>query len=114
MTRVDTTVEALVLQLDSDFFAALAEPVRVSIVRELLLLGGPADINTITERLPQDRSGVSRHLKLMLDAGIVSCEKVGRHKYYQLEGGAILQRFEGLLDATRAAMTSCCPWVGDE
>jgi DNA-binding transcriptional ArsR family regulator len=52
----------LVAVLDSKFFKSLGEPVRVEIIR-FLLLNGRADIATIAENMPQDRSVISRHLK---------------------------------------------------
>ncbi len=94
---------------DSPFFTALAEPVRVAILREMLLLAEPSDINTITRQVTQSRSGVSRHLKALLDAKIVTCTKVGRHKYYAIDGAALVEKFEALLECTRAAIPTCCP-----
>ena len=64
--------------LDSKFFKSLSEPVRVQILR-YLLLHGRADIGTIANILPQDRSVISRHLNLMQEVGILNCEKETRH-----------------------------------
>lgn len=102
-------VDVLVSHFDSVFFAALAEPVRISIVREMLVLGEPADINTIAARVPQDRSVVSRHLNTLLQADIVSTYKEGRHRFYTLRGGALADRLEELARLTRRAMSVCCP-----
>lgn len=71
-------VQELVSLFDSSFFAALSEPVRVEILK-LLIVCGRADIATISLYLPQDRSVISRHLKLMEEAGILVREKEGRH-----------------------------------
>ncbi len=64
--------------LDSKFFKSLSEPVRVQILR-YLLLHGRTDIGTIANNLPQDRSVISRHLNLMQEVGILNCEKESRH-----------------------------------
>ena len=109
MTATTSPIDELVEHFDSPFFAALAEPVRVAILRAMLVLGEASDINTITKHVPQDRSGVSRHLKVLLDARVVTCTKVGRHKYYAIDGGSLLEKLESLLECTRAAMPTCCP-----
>ena len=64
----------LVDVMDSKFFKSLGEPVRVQIIR-FLLLNGRADIGTIAKNMPQDPSVISRHLNLMQEVGILNCEK---------------------------------------
>lgn len=39
-------------------------------------------VNQITEKLSLSRPAVSHHLKLMLDAGILSVSQVGKERYY--------------------------------
>jgi DNA-binding transcriptional ArsR family regulator len=93
---------------DTTFFKALCEPARIAVLRELILLGR-ADIAAISDRLPQDRSVVARHLQHLAAAKIVSAEKVGRHVFYKIDARAVAARLEGILDITRileAAMTS--------
>ncbi len=109
MDRRQKAVEELIEHLDSAFFAALAEPVRITIIREMMVLGEPSDINTIAAQVEQDRSGVSRHLKALLEAGIVRCHKDGRHRYYEIDGGSITQKLETLLSSMHTALPLCCP-----
>lgn len=94
--------------LNSKMFAVLAEPNRVELIK-ILLLHGPADIGTLAEHLPQDRSVISRHLKLMLDAQIVTCKKESRHRIYSLNGATILSKFDAIVEECRRAITHCCP-----
>ncbi len=105
----EQAIEQWAQQLDSAFFAALAEPVRIALLREMLLMVEPVDVGTLAARMPQDRSVVSRHLKTLLEVGIVTCSKTGRHRYYQLDGPALLERLETLTSLTRSAMPLCCP-----
>ena len=63
--------------LDDPLFKALQEPSRVAVLRQLMLLGR-ADVGQIAEKLPQERSVISRHLQLLLEAGIVRMERAGR------------------------------------
>ena len=64
--------------VDSKLFKSMGEPVRVQIIR-FLLLNGQADIGTIAENMPQDRSVISRHLNLMHEVDILNSEKEGRY-----------------------------------
>jgi DNA-binding transcriptional ArsR family regulator len=95
-------------ELDTEFFKALCEPVRVAILQKIILTGR-ADIAAIAEGMPQDRSVISRHLALLERAGIAVSDKQGRHVHYDLDGPAIVQRLERLLTAARALATICCP-----
>ncbi len=98
----------LVDVMDSKFFKSLAEPVRVQIIR-YLLLNGRADIGTIAENMPQDRSVISRHLNLMQEVGILNCEKESRHIFYEINGQAFLDKLQNLTDLLRKCMAICCP-----
>ncbi len=96
--------------LDSPVLRALAEPARLEVLR-VLLLHGPADIGAIASHLPQDRSVVSRHLKTLEDAGLVRAERDGRHRRFELDGGAFIGALERILGETRAMAAVCCPPV---
>jgi DNA-binding transcriptional ArsR family regulator len=100
--------EELVEILDSAFFKTLSEPVRVRILK-FLLLNGRSDIGTIAAQLPQDRSVVSRHLNLMSAVGILTAEKETRHIYYSIDAEAFLEKVEGIAGKLRACMLVCCP-----
>jgi DNA-binding transcriptional ArsR family regulator len=94
--------------LDSKLFRALCEPVRVEILRTLTA-EGRCDVGTIAEHFPQDSSVVSRHLAILHDAGIVRREKEGRHVFFELDGPAMVERMEKILDQFRTIVTLCCP-----
>lgn len=96
---------------DTTFFKALCEPARVAVLQEVVLLGR-ADVATIAERRPQDRSVITRHLQQLAMAGIVIAEKEGRHVFYRVDAAAIGKRLEGILAITQmleAAMSSNVP-----
>ncbi len=82
-------MEELVAALDSKFFKALSEPVRVQILK-YLILNGRSDIATIALDFPQDRSVISRHLQVMSDAGILQSQKITRHMFYEIDGAFVL------------------------
>jgi DNA-binding transcriptional ArsR family regulator len=93
---------------DADFLAALCEPVRIDIVR---VIAGKrrADLQTIADQLPQDRSVISRHLTQLHRAGVVRREKVGRQVFFELDGDTLLDRLEGMVDGCRRLVAVCCP-----
>lgn len=101
-------VDQLVSVLDSKFFKSLGEPVRVEIIR-YLLLHGRADIGTISEDLPQDRSVISRHLNLMYEVGLLNCEKENRHMYYSINTCEFLNRFTNIAGLVNQCIQECSP-----
>lgn len=105
-------VDAAIGVLDTPFFKALQEPARVAILRRLMLLGR-ADVGAIAEGLPQERSVISRHLQVLHEAGIVTQEREGRHRFYQVDGPAIVQRLEAMLRQLKLAAPMCCPGSGE-
>lgn len=98
----------LVANFDSKFFKVLSEPVRVEILR-FLILHGSSDIGSIAQALPQDRSVISRHLKFMHEAEILHCEKISRNVFYEVNAGAIRDKLEGIAGAITQCLAACCP-----
>lgn len=84
---------------DTAFFRALCEPARIAVLQEVVLLGR-ADVATIAERRPQDRSVITRHLQQLAAAGILVAEKEGRHVFYRVDAAAIGKRLENILAIT--------------
>lgn len=99
---------ACVDMLDTGFFRALCEPVRIEILRQLILKGR-ADVNSIAEGMPQDRSVVARHLQLMERAGLLYAESQGRHTFYEIDGPAVVARMSQVTEALQAIVPTCCP-----
>lgn len=106
-TRVQA-IESAIESLDEAFFKALCEPSRVAVLKRVLLIGR-ADVGEIAAGLPQERSVVSRHLQVLLDANIVKATKVGRQVFYEVNGTAIVERLEQILRHTKSIVSLCCP-----
>jgi DNA-binding transcriptional ArsR family regulator len=70
-----------------DAFAALADPVR----RDLLvaLAAGPARVVDLTERHAITRPAISRHLRVLGEAGLVTAETRGRERHYALDAAGL-------------------------
>jgi DNA-binding transcriptional ArsR family regulator len=64
-------------------FTALAEPNRLRMVE--LLLGGAQSVGTIGERLGLMQPQVSKHLRVLKDAGLVDVEPRGQQRLYALK-----------------------------
>lgn len=93
--------------LDSKFFKTLSEPVRIELLK-FLILHGCCDIGTITEGFPQDRSVMSRHLNLMHEVGLLCCEKRSRHVYYNIDCDSFLVKMKGIVDLLERCSSVCC------
>ena len=80
-------------QINGDPFDALGDPHRRAIV-ELLGPGGRS-VREIADALPISRPAVSRHLRLLKDAGLVVEEPRGTRRIYRLhaEGVEAVQRY---------------------
>jgi DNA-binding transcriptional ArsR family regulator len=70
-----------------DIFAALADPVRRSLLAELA--AEPSRVVDLAASRPITRPAVSKHLRLLLDAGAVTVEDRGRERYYALDPAAL-------------------------
>ena len=69
-------------QLAGDPFDALGDPNRRAIVE--LLCDGGRSVRDIADALPISRPAVSRHLRLLKDAGLVVEEPLGTRRIYRL------------------------------
>jgi len=79
-----------------DPFPALADPVRRSILRTLA--AGPARVADLAAGHPISRPAVSRHLRVLVEGGLVTAESRGRERHYALAAGG-LEPVASLLDA---------------
>ena len=66
----------------TDAFGAIAHPARRQIVIELA--SGEKAVRDLAAILPISRPAVSQHLRIMLEVGLVTQERVGRENRYRL------------------------------
>ncbi len=71
----------------SEQFAALADPTRRRIFESLA--GRPQSVGELAAPLPVTRPAVSQHLKVLMEAGLVSVTRAGRRRIYHLEPSAL-------------------------
>lgn len=79
-------------------FAALAEPNRYRIVE--LLRTGPRAVNDIGERLNLNQPQVSKHLRVLKEAGLVDVQPVAQQRLYELRPQP-LRKMHGWLERYR-------------
>ena len=72
----------------ADVFAALGDPTRLKLVA-VLCAGGAFSIAQLTANTDISRQGVTKHLQVLADAGVVRDVKLGRERLWQLEPGQI-------------------------
>lgn len=65
-------------------FRLLGEPVRLQILN-LLHAQGECNVQTLVEATEQSQANVSKHLRLLLDEGLVARRKEGLYAYYSID-----------------------------
>src|SRR5205807_5034540 len=94
-------------------FQALADPARLRIVETMK--SGECAVGDIVERMDIHQSGVSRHLRILAEAGIVQMRPDGQKRLYSLRKEAFdeieawvsgyRRHWEARLDRFGAALT---------
>lgn len=69
-------------------FKALADPHRLTILAMLARVDDEVCVCDFTDGLPLNQPTVSHHLRVLREAGLVTCERRGTWVYYRLAGGA--------------------------
>ncbi len=87
------------------FFKALGDATRVAILARLAESCGPSTVGSVAGCCPVDLSVVSRHLRVLRDAGIVVAERRGKEVLYSVRYDALARTLRQLADAIDA----CCP-----
>ena len=66
-----------------DTFTALADPVRRELLRHLAT--GPARVVDLAAAQPISRPAISKHLRALSSAGLVTADDVGRERHYRID-----------------------------
>ena len=83
----------------ADVFRAVADPTRRAILDRLR--AGPTPVNALAEDFAQTRPAISKHLRVLRQARLVSQTRVGRERLYRLQP-APLQQLAGWIEGYRA------------
>lgn len=82
-----------------DVFFGLADPVRRAILRRLV--DGPARVVDLAADHAISRPAISRHLRLLSEAGLVRADDRGRERHYRLAPSALAPVRELLAELMR-------------
>jgi DNA-binding transcriptional ArsR family regulator len=83
---------------DEDVFRAIADPTRRAILDRLR--AGPAAVNSLADDFSQSRPAISKHLRVLRQAKLVTATESGRERLYTLQP-APLQRVAGWIEGYR-------------
>jgi DNA-binding transcriptional ArsR family regulator len=81
-------------------FAALGDPTRLSLLARMRD-GRPRSIVELTDGIGLTRQGVSKHLRVLEDAGMVRSKRVGRESRFVFEPDGLAQARGHLERASR-------------
>jgi DNA-binding transcriptional ArsR family regulator len=81
------TVSQEVIQQVAEYFSILSEPMRLRILN--LLRDGEKCVQELVEATQTSQANVSKHLKVMLQAGILTRRSEGTCAYYKVEDDLI-------------------------
>ena len=95
--------------LRPQLFRALADPTRLAVLARLAAASGPLGVTEVADCCGVHLSGVSRHLAILRDAGVVAAERRGREVLYRLDGPSLSRTLRSLADAVDACGAACCP-----
>ncbi|MEB1809190.1 MAG: metalloregulator ArsR/SmtB family transcription factor [Bacillaceae bacterium] len=84
----------MALEQKHDVFQAIADPSRRKMLR--LLADGEMPVTMISKHFPISRTAVSKHLRILSEANLVSVSKKGRESRYKLQADALLELKEWL------------------
>jgi len=87
------------VKASEDVFRAVADPTRRAILDRLR--AGPAAAGVLAADFAQSRPAISKHLKVLREARLVTEEKSGRERYYMLDP-VPLQRLAGWVEGYRS------------
>lgn len=73
----------------ADVFRAIADPTRRAILARLR--EGPAPVNALAAEFAQSRPAISKHLRILNAANVVSEQRSGRERIYRIEPGTLRQ-----------------------
>jgi DNA-binding transcriptional ArsR family regulator len=82
---------------------ALADPVRLEIVRQLAGCASDGELTCGSVSLPVSKSTASHHFRTLLDAGVIAERSQGTRKYLHLRRDELDRQFPNLIDSVLRA-----------
>ena len=95
-----------------EVFEALGEPVRRRILE--LLSEGPSPVGQLAARLPVGRPAVSKHLRVLAGAGLISRRSAGTRNLYALAPGGLAPAQQWLTGTWDQALAAFADYVSQD
>ena len=89
-----------------ELFKSLSDPNRLKILDRLCAEKCECTVTEVAECCNIDMSVVSRHLKILKEAGIISAQKKGKSVYYQVNRKEVASFLRSVAD--RIESKNCC------
>ncbi|MDY0355933.1 MAG: metalloregulator ArsR/SmtB family transcription factor [Sedimentisphaerales bacterium] len=83
------TSKNLLYEKQAEIAKAIAHPLRIAVID--FLKDGERCVCDIAEHIGSERSNVSRHLAVMVGAGVLSCRKEGLKVFYWLRTPCVVE-----------------------
>lgn len=96
------------LDADPELFRALGDVNRIELVLRLANAGGALTVSELGTCCGVHLSGVSRHLRILREAGIITAERRGREVLYRLEAATLAATLRSLAEALECCPAGCC------
>jgi len=90
-------------RMKAEVFKALGHPLRLAIAEALR--DGPRCVCELAELIAAERSNVSRHLSMMVNAGLLESEKRGLMVFYRLRAPCVLNALTCIENVLRERLT---------
>ena len=92
--------DEIIFKIKADFLKALAHPVRLHII-EHLKNGQSASVGRLVGELGVEQSGLSRHLAILRDLGILEARQEKKNVYYTLHDHDIFKVLRPIAELLR-------------
>lgn len=89
---MDRKLKEEIAALHAQICNALSNPSRILLI--CLLADGPRNVGELTEELNLSQPTTSRHLKVLMDKGLIYAERQGQFVVYQLADRRVIQALE--------------------
>ena len=99
-----------VAELIARRFRVLAEPMRIRLLDRLR--DGESSVQDLADSLGTSQQNVSKHLGVLLEAGIVGRRKAGNHTFYAVADESVLALCEEVCGGLRRQFADLAELIG--
>jgi DNA-binding transcriptional ArsR family regulator len=92
-------------------FRAIGEQLRVRMLD--LLRDGELSVNELAEQLGAGQQNVSKHLAVLVDAGMLARRKEGNHVYYRIADEGVFALCEQVCGSLQSQLSTLAALIGE-